>query len=188
MTARVNADNALNSKIDKNASNIQANAAGIQQNANAIAGLNQSVNRLDGRMDKVGAGAAALAALHPLEYDPEDKLTFSAGVGSYAGATAAAIGAFYRPNEDVMLSIGGTAGNGENMVNMGVSFALGKGGEFTKMSKQELIHKVKAMEEKYESAEVANREAQEKLEAENREMKAKLEALEAIVAELAAKK
>lgn len=75
-------------------------------------------------MDKVGAGAAALAALHPLDFDPDDKLTFSAGMGNYRGENAAAIGAFYRPDEKTMLSVGGTVGNGENMVNVGLSFAL----------------------------------------------------------------
>ena len=90
---------------------------------------NQNITRLGNRMNKAVAGAAALAALHPLDFDPDDKLSFSAGVGNYAGDTAAAIGAFYRPDERVMFSIGGTVGNGENMVNAGVSFALGKGGK-----------------------------------------------------------
>lgn len=75
-------------------------------------------------MNKVGAGAAALAALHPMDFDPDDKLTFSAGYGNYAGENAAAIGAYYRPDEKVMFSVAGTVGNGENMVNAGVSFAL----------------------------------------------------------------
>ncbi len=84
----------------------------------------QDITKLGGRLDKVGAGAAALAALHPLDFDPDDKLSFSAGVGNYGGETATAIGAFYRPTEKVMLSAAGTMGNGENMVNMGVTFAL----------------------------------------------------------------
>lgn len=82
--------------------------------------------KLNSRLNKVGAGAAALAALHPLDFDPDDKLSFSAGVGNYAGENAAALGMFYRPNEKVMLSMGGTMGNGENMVNMGITFALDK--------------------------------------------------------------
>ena len=86
--------------------------------------LDGRVDKLDGRVDKVGAGAAALAALHPLDFDPDDKLTFSAGMGNYRGENAAAIGAFYRPDEKTMLSVGGTVGNGENMVNVGLSFAL----------------------------------------------------------------
>ena len=70
------------------------------------------------------AGAAALAALHPLDFDPDDKLTFAAGMGHYRGESAAALGMFYRPDEKVMFSVGGTLGNGENMINAGVSFSL----------------------------------------------------------------
>ena len=82
------------------------------------------INQLGSRVNKVGAGAAALAALHPMDFDPDDKLTFSAGYGNYGGENAAAIGAYYRPDEKVMFSVAGTVGNGENMVNAGVSFAL----------------------------------------------------------------
>lgn len=86
--------------------------------------LDYRVDNLGSRVDKVGAGAAALAALHPMDFNPDDKLTFAAGYGNYKGKNAAAIGAFYRPDEKVMLSVGGTFGNGENMVNAGISFSL----------------------------------------------------------------
>ena len=86
--------------------------------------LDHLVDNLGSRVDKVGAGAAALAALHPMDFDPDDKLTFAAGYGNYKGKNAAAVGAFYRPDEKVMLSVGGTFGNGENMVNAGISFSL----------------------------------------------------------------
>ena len=86
--------------------------------------LDYRVDNLGSRVDKVGAGAAALAALHPMDFDPDDKLTFAAGYGNYKGKNAAAVGAFYRPDEKVMLSVGGTFGNGENMVNAGISFSL----------------------------------------------------------------
>ena len=86
--------------------------------------ISNSIGQLSNRVNKVGAGAAALAALHPMDFDPDDKLTFSAGYGNYGGENAAAIGAYYRPDEKVMFSVGGTVGNGENMVNAGVSFAL----------------------------------------------------------------
>ncbi len=89
-----------------------------------IARMDGAIDKLGDRMSKVGAGAAALAALHPLDFDPDEKLSFSAGVGNYRGETAAALGAFYRPDEKVMFSIGGTFGNGENMVNAGITFAL----------------------------------------------------------------
>ena len=86
--------------------------------------LDHRVDNLGSRVDKVGTGAAALAALHPMDFDPDDKLTFAAGYGNYKGKNAAAVGAFYRPDEKVMLSVGGTFGNGENMVNAGISFSL----------------------------------------------------------------
>lgn len=91
---------------------------------NQVISNSNRINQLGSRVNKVGAGAAALAALHPMDFDPDDKLTFSAGYGNYAGENAAAIGAYYRPDEKVMFSVAGTVGNGENMVNAGVSFAL----------------------------------------------------------------
>ena len=89
-----------------------------------VANNSMRINKLGDRVNKVGAGAAALAALHPMDFDPDDKWSFAAGMGNYAGQNAAAIGAFYRPDEKVMFSVGGTVGNGENMVNAGISFAL----------------------------------------------------------------
>ncbi len=88
--------------------------------------INNRIGKLDGKMDKIGAGAAALAALHPMDFDADDKLSFAAGVGNYGGETVTALGAFYRPTEKVMLNAAGTIGSGENMVNMGISFALDK--------------------------------------------------------------
>ena len=94
------------------------------QTINNIGG---AVNELGDRMDRVGAGAAALAALHPLDFDPDDKWDVAAGYGNYKDAHAIAVGAFYRPNEDTMFSVGGSFGGGENMVNAGVSVKLGQG-------------------------------------------------------------
>ncbi len=90
----------------------------------AITNVSSQISQVDNRMKKGLAGAAALAALHPMDFDPDSKLTFAAGVGNYRGANAGAVGAFYRPDEKVMFSMGGTFGNGENMVNAGISFAL----------------------------------------------------------------
>lgn len=84
------------------------------------------LDRLDSRVNKVGANAAALAALHPQDFDPDDKWDFAAGYGNYKDAHAVAVGAFYRPNEDTMLSVGGSFGGGENMVNAGITFKLGQ--------------------------------------------------------------
>ena len=94
------------------------------QTINNIGG---AVNELGDRMDRVGAGAAALAALHPLDFDPDDKWDVAAGYGNYKDAHAVAVGAFYRPNEDTMFSVGGSFGGGDNMVNAGVSLKLGQG-------------------------------------------------------------
>jgi len=105
------------SKDAVNGSQLYATNQEVANNTNRI-------NQLGSRVNKVGAGAAALAALHPMDFDPDDKLTFSAGYGNYGGENAAAIGAYYRPDEKVMFSVGGTVGNGENMVNAGVSFSL----------------------------------------------------------------
>ena len=92
--------------------------------ANQVISNSNRIGQLSSRVNKVGAGAAALAALHPMDFDPDDKLTFSAGYGNYAGQNAAAIGAYYRPDEKVMFSVACTVGNGENMVNAGISFSL----------------------------------------------------------------
>ena len=86
--------------------------------------LDNRITNLDNKTRKGLAGAAALAALHPLDFDPDDKLTFAAGLGHYGGQNAAAVGAFYRPDDKTMFSVGASMGNGENMVNVGVSFAL----------------------------------------------------------------
>ena len=108
-------------KVDVGGNRIENVADGV----NPTDAVNvRQLDKLGNRVDKVGAGAAALAALHPLDFDPDDKLSFSAGVGNYGGETASALGMFYRPTEKVMLSAAGTMGNGENMVNMGVTFAL----------------------------------------------------------------
>ena len=92
-----------------------------------IKNVTNKVGELGTRVNRVGAGAAALAALHPLDFDPDDKWDFAAGYGNYKDAHAVSVGAFYRPNEDTMFSVGGSFGGGENMVNAGVSLKLGQG-------------------------------------------------------------
>ena len=103
------------------------NGSQLAQRDQAINNIGGAVNKLDNRINKVGAGAAALAALHPQDFDPDDKWDFAFGYGNYNGASAGALGAFYKPNEDTTFSIGGTIGGGENMINAGVSFKLGQG-------------------------------------------------------------
>ena len=103
------------------------NGAQLWNTNQSIRTIGGAVNELGDRMNRVGAGAAALAALHPLDFDPDDKWDVAAGYGNYKDASAVAIGAFYRPNEDTMFSVGGSFGGGENMVNAGVSLKLGQG-------------------------------------------------------------
>ena len=93
---------------------------------NQITNINNRVGAVEKRVNKVGAGSAALAALHPLDFNPDDKWTIAAGYGHYHNANSAALGAFYRPNEDTMFSVGGTVGTGETQLNAGVSLRLGK--------------------------------------------------------------
>ena len=110
--------------LDKQVGN---NTTNITNLGNTINNLNGKLDTLDNRINKVGAGAAALAALHPLDFNPDDKWDFAVGYGNYKDAHAVAVGAFYRPNEDTMLSVGGSLGGGENMVNAGLSVKLGQG-------------------------------------------------------------
>lgn len=113
---------------------------------NVEQGMNNQVRHLDKKINRVGAGAAALAALHPLDFDADDKWNIAAGVGVYKGTSAMALGAFYRPNEVTQLSIGGAFGNGENMWNMGISWRTGSGESYSGKSKAELVRMVNAME------------------------------------------
>ena len=123
----------------------------IANNATNISSLSHSISNLDNRVNKVGAGAAALAALHPLDFDPDAKWDFAAGYGNYRGAGAAAIGAYYRPNEDTMFSVGGTFGNGENMVNAGVSFKLGSGSSHVSTSRVAMAKEIKELRSELEA-------------------------------------
>ena len=97
----------------------------ISQNTADIKNIKGDISKLDKRVNKAVAGSAALAALHPLDFDPDAKWDFAAGYGHYHNGNAAALGAFYRPNEDVQLSVGSTVGNGETVVNAGLSVKVG---------------------------------------------------------------
>lgn len=100
------------------------------------------INNLDGKVDKVGAGAAALASLHPLEYDKDDKLNFAAAAGSYHGQRAFAMGAFYRPDGNTLINFSASVGNGENMYGLGVAFALDGKNSSRNISKKDLMRTV----------------------------------------------
>lgn len=136
----------VDEKTKQNAKDIEKVNGRVDELGGRVDTLGGAVSKLDTKVNKVGAGAAALAALHPMDFDPDNKLTFAAGVGNYRGANAAAIGAFYRPNEQVMFSIAGNMGNGENMVNAGVSFALDRPSQ-TPTTKAALVKTVAAQKE-----------------------------------------
>jgi len=127
----------------------------VKENASNISLLGNSINKLDNRVDKVGAGAAALAALHPLDFDPEDKWDFAAGYGNYSGASAVALGAYYRPNEDTMFSVGGSFGNGENMVNAGVSLKLGQSNHAPTSKEAAMEKKISSLSQEVEELKAA---------------------------------
>ena len=145
--------NVENGKVEKgskdavNGGQLYNTNQAIANNATNISALSHSISNLDNRVNKVGAGAAALAALHPLDFDPDAKWDFAAGYGNYRGANAAAVGAYYRPNEDTMFSVGGTFGNGENMVNAGVSFKLGSGSSHVSTSRVAMAKEIKELRE-----------------------------------------
>ena len=126
----------------------QANTAGqnitaldhqVAANTESIYNINNRVSNLDNRINKVGAGAAALAALHPLDFNPDDKWNFAVGYGNYRNANSVALGAFYQPNENTMFNVATNFGNGENMINAGVSFKIGKGNSYAGVSKAQLV-------------------------------------------------
>ena len=166
---------AVNKKADKNAEDIKTVNGRVDELGGRVDTLGGAVSKLDTKVNKVGAGAAALAALHPMEFDSDNKLSFAAGVGCYHGASAAAIGAFYRPSEQVMFSIAGNMGNGENMVNAGVSFALDRPSK-TPTTKAALVKTVVAQNEQIAALNETLAEQNEKI-----------ARLEAMVEKLAAK-
>ena len=126
---------------------------------------NTRITRIDSKVNKVGAGAAALAALHPQDYDSSAKWNVAAGFGNYRHSNAAAIGLFYRPNPDMMFSVGTNFGNGENMVNFGVSVKLGKSSPYAAMSKAQLVDTIEKQNEKIERIEAQLRVMMEKMDA-----------------------
>lgn len=136
---RVEKDGIFIRKDNTAGQNITALDHQLAANTESIYNINNRVSNLDNRINKVGAGAAALAALHPLDFNPDDKWDFAVGYGNYRNANSVAFGAFYRPNEDTMFSLGTNFGNGENMFNAGISFKIGKGKSYAGISKAQLV-------------------------------------------------
>ena len=172
----------VDDKTKQNAEDINKVNGRVDELGGRVDTLGGAVAKLDSRVNKVGAGAAALAALHPMEFDSDNKLSFAAGVGNYRGTNAAAIGAFYRPSEQVMFSISGNMGNGENMVNAGVSFALDRPSK-TPTTKVALVKTVVAQNEQIAALNETVAEQSNALEAQSKE----IAELKAMVEKLAAK-
>ena len=166
----------LDTRITTNTENITANTENITV-------LNGRVDRLDTRVDRIGAGAAALAGLHPLDYDPENKWDFAASYGNYNGANAVAIGAFYRPTENRMFSVGGSFGGGENMLNVGFSMKVGQGTGIS-TSKIAMANEIRDLKTANERMQQENKFMQQ----ENKEMKNEIEILKQQVQQLMATK
>ena len=166
-------------------SQVKTNTDAITNISGNVTNLNSRVSKLDTRINRVGAGAAALAALHPQDYDPTAKWDFAAGYGNYKSANAVAIGAFYRPTNDVLFSIGTSMGGGENMFNAGVSFKFGSSNEYSNYSKASLaevvseqastIGSLNARVEKQEQENEALRAQVEKQAQENAELRTQVQ-------------
>ena len=181
---RVAKDGAFVKQSNTAGENLAALDNQVTANTESIYHMNSRISDLDNRVNKVGAGAAALAALHPLDYDPQDKWDFAAGVGNYRNATAAAVGLFYRPNERTMFNLGWTMGDNRNMVNGGFSLKFGKSNKYIKYSKAEMAAVID--NQSREIAELKAKDAQNAKD--NAEMKAEIEALKKQVEALAARK
>lgn len=163
----VDADKKLDAAIKRNSDSITNINTKINEVNNNIMNVGRDVKLLGDRVNKVGAGSAALAALHPLEFNPEDKWDFAVGYGNYRNASAVALGVFYRPSENVMFSLGSTVGNGNNMFNAGLSVKFGKSGnQFNYVSNKKLVEQINTLTE------------------ENKQLKDKVERLTMIVEQL----
>lgn len=152
-------------------------AVNVSQLKGLVSGVDGVVNRLNNRLNRVGAGAAALAALHPLDFNPEEKWNFAAGFGHYVNANAGAIGAFYQPNEDTLFSLAGSWGGGENMVNAGVSIRLGHGNSIMG-SRTVMAREIMALKQQVEAQNLKLKE--------NEDLKARLAKQDQEIAELKA--
>lgn len=152
-------------------------AVNVSQLKGLVSGVDGAVDRLNNRLNRVGAGAAALAALHPLDFNPEEKWNFAAGFGHYVNANADAIGAFYQPNEDTLFSLAGSWGGGENMVNAGVSIRLGHGNSIMG-SRTVMAREIMALKQQVEAQNLKLKE--------NEDLKARLAKQDQEIAELKA--
>lgn len=138
----------------------------VDQNTLSISYLNGRVGELGSRINKAAAGSNALAALHPLDYDPDDKADFAVGYGHYRNANAAAVGAFYHPNENTMVNVGVSLGNGDPGFNAGVSFKVGRGGAGREaMSKTEMAKVINSQSKEIDALKKNNADKDKRIDA-----------------------
>ena len=154
------------------------------QFSNQVNGLSDRINGLDSRIDKVGAGAAALAALHPTDFNPDNKWDFSMGYGNYRSANAIAVGAYYHPNESTIFSLGTTMGNDNNMVNVGVTFKLGKTGNAVNYSRKAAAKKILQLQAELDQVKKARAAQEAKL----NQQQAEIDQMKAQIAQLLAQR
>ena len=174
--------NAIHNVGEATEANDAINKAQLDRTVTAIgAGMNEMSGRigsLDRRVDRVGAGAAALAALHPLEYSPDAKWEVTAGLGNYRSTSAVALGAFYRPNYDTLFSIGATYGGGENMVNAGVTWRIGEGETKNYPSKQVMAQEIDTLKSALAQQNDKIESQSEQLEEQNKKIEQLMQAIE----------
>lgn len=182
---RVTADGNYVKKENTAGENLTALDAQVKRNADSIISLGDTVydlsNRvgeMDDRINKVGAGAAALAALHPLDYDPEDKWDIAAGFGNYKNASAGALGLFYRPNERTQFNVGWTMGDDRNMFNAGFSVKLGQGSSYAGYSKADMVQLIEKQKGQITALEATIGEQEKEIQQIEEQMHALLERLE----------
>lgn len=173
--------NDLDGRVTNNTNAISDLNDRFDSQSNAISGLNNRVDKLGTRINKIGAGAAALAGLHPLDFDDDSKLTFAAGFGAYKNEQAAALGAFYRPNENLMVSFATAVGNSENMYNAGLSFRFGDSSPYQGLSKAELVSALEDQSKDIAELKVKANEV-DTVKAENAALNERLAKLEALLA------
>ena len=168
---------ALDSQVAANTTQITTNTNKITSLTNEVTdissnvtNLNGRVSKLDTRINRVGAGAAALAALHPQDYDPSAKWDFAAGYGNYKSANAVAIGAFYRPTNDILFSIGTSMGGGENMFNAGVSFKFGQGSPYAGYSRDALVGVISEQQQEIDTMKAENEAKDKRIDALEKQM------------------
>ncbi|MDU5233470.1 ESPR-type extended signal peptide-containing protein [Negativicoccus succinicivorans] len=186
----IKAENTASQNLTVLDKQVDANTTNITKLENNIYNMGGRIGELGNRVDRVGAGAAALAALHPLDFDPDDKWDFAAGYGNYSGANAVAIGAYYRPNEDTMFSVGGSFGGGENMVNAGVSVKLGQGNNVStsRVVMANEIQELKTANAKMQDENIEIKNENIEIKNENKEMRNEIEILKEQMRKLMAAK